>query len=197
MRKAVLLLTTLVSPFLASCAIIQVGQTSPKSVQNNSVHTNIAFENLSDGYSLPAKNWDKAETERQISGQTFLRNFPGKGNEILYFGADNIVYQWVSGNQSVSSSTWVIDFLSAKIGQSAKVYICTSLQNPASSHPEIKLTRRCIEPAMLFIPAAEHTQGDVFSLAGKSTAPGALTIERTNIDSLKKQFGLAQQGLPQ
>ena len=158
-------------------------ETAPKPVQNGTT-----LENLNDGFASPARSWDKAETQRQITGQTFLRNYPGKQNEILYFGSDNIVYQWVSGSPFILSSTWVSDFLSSRSGQSARLYICTSLKNPATTHPGVNDSRRCIEPAMLFIPATDHREGDVFSIAGKTTAPSILTIERTTIENIKKQL---------
>jgi len=187
MRKITLLLTALAAPLLSSC-IIQVGNNLNTTPKFGTPRTNYTYENLGDGIDSPSKAWDKAEVQRQISGKTFLRNFPKRQNEILYFGTDNTVYQWLSGSQIVAKSTWSVETITPMGHANTSLYICTTLQNTATPVPGAAITRRCIEPALLFIAATEHAKSDVFALTGRITSPGSLTIEKTSIDSIKNQL---------
>ncbi len=124
-----------------------------------------AFENLTPNSDY-ARKWTSAEAKQGVSGYTFLRNYPGKANEAIYFEPGGVAYQWVSGRTAVASGTWTVD-----------------LRSPRASE-----TARCVDPSLFFIPATERAPGDVFALAGRPTAPADLTIERTRIEDVKRML---------
>jgi hypothetical protein len=147
-----------------------------------------AFENLNPSSDY-ARKWTLPEAKDAIIGQTFLRNYPGKANEVVYFAAGGIAYQWISGRTAIASGTWVIDMRSPRASESAKVFVCTTFNNRSKLSGEIipgSITNRCVDPSLFFIPASEHARGDVFSMAGRSEAPADLTIERVRIEDIKR-----------
>ena len=183
MRLLSIILIAVLAPVLSSC-IMQVNHALPVA---KSKEVNVYYENLNEGYHSVDKGWSKEKLQREITGKTFVRNYPNpkKANEILYFNSNNIVYQWSSANQSVYSATWILDYMSLHMGESAKLLVCFSLRNPSN---EVVSRLRCIDPSLLYIPATEHVDGDVFAITGKNTSPGVLTDDRVTIDALKKQF---------
>jgi hypothetical protein len=146
-----------------------------------------AFENLTPTSEYQRK-WTSAEARQSISGHTFLRNTPGRSNEIIYFDPGGVAYQWMSGRQAVASGTWVIDLRSPRASETARVFVCTTFNNRSGFTGEVipnSITNRCVDPSLFFIPATEHAKGDVFRLAGRSEAPASLTIERVRIEDVR------------
>lgn len=149
-----------------------------------------AFENLNAG-STYSRTWTSAEAKQSVAGHTFLRNTPGKQNEVLYFDPGGAVYQWVSKRPAIISGTWVVDMRSLRASESAKVYVCTTSNNRSRFTGEPvpdSIVNRCVDPSLFFIPASEHVRGDVFKLAGRTTAPGELQVERTRIEDLRREI---------
>lgn len=147
-----------------------------------------AFENLNPS-SQYARKWTLPEAKEAITGQTFLRNYPGRANEVLYFAPGGIAYQWISGRTAIASGTWVVDMRSLRASESAKVFVCTTFNNRSQFSGEIipgSITNRCVDPSLFFIPATERARGDVFSMAGRGEAPANLTIERVRIEDVKR-----------
>ncbi len=185
MRKIALMLIAPVLPLcLTSCIVMQITPPQAPAPAAPGPVLNIAFETLDDDFSSIARNWDAAEIRAQVAGRTFLRNFPKVQNEILFFGEDGKVYQWLSGTPYIASSAWQIAHLKPTPQQKAREYICMSLQYPPRAHAAHNNERRCIEPAMLFIPTAERAKGDVFFLAKRTVAPAALPVERTSLEAI-------------
>jgi hypothetical protein len=149
-----------------------------------------AFENLNPSSDY-ARKWTLPEAKDAIIGQTFLRNYPGKANEVVYFAPGGIAYQWISGRTAIASGTWVVDMRSLRASESAKVFVCTTFNNRSKLSGEIipgSITNRCVDPSLFFIPASERARGDVFSMAGRGEAPANLTIERVRIEDIKRSL---------
>jgi hypothetical protein len=148
-----------------------------------------AFENLTPS-SEYSRKWTSAEAKQSLAGYTFLRNHPGRANEVIYFDPGGVAYQWVSKRPTVDSGTWTVDLRSPRASESARVFVCTTFNNRSRLTGEVipdSITNRCVDPSLFFIPATEHVRGDAFKLAGRSTAPGELTIERVRIEDLKSE----------
>jgi len=126
-----------------------------------------SFEHL-DPTSEYARNWKPDEAKQKISGHTFLRHSRIR-NEALFFDPSGVVYQWVSGRQTVESSTWVVEMRSSRPSQAAKTFLCTNL--PAPETPGMPSGYRCIDPSLMFIPATASAKGDVLKLAGRKEVP--------------------------
>ena len=149
-----------------------------------------AFENLTAG-SQYARTWTSAEARQSVAGSTFLRNTPGRQNEVIYFDPGGAVYQWVSKRPAIVSGTWVIDLRSPRASETARVFVCTTFNNRSQFTGEPipdSIVNRCVDPSLFFIPATEHVKGDAFKLAGRATAPGELPVERTRIEDLKREL---------
>ncbi len=169
----------LVASMLPLTASLMAGCAGPARVN--------AFESLTPTSDY-ARKWTSAEAKESVSGNTFLRNFPGKQNEVVFFHPDGVAYQWVSGRKEIASGTWKIDLRSPRSSETARVFICTMFNNRNRLTGEIipnSTTDRCVDPSLFFIPATERAKGDTFQLAGRKTAPNELTIERTRIEDIK------------
>ncbi len=156
-----------------------------------------AFENLTPNSDY-ARKWTSAEAKQGVSGYTFLRNYPGKANEAIYFEPGGVAYQWVSGRTAVASGTWTVDLRSPRASETARVFVCTTFNNRSRLSGEVipgSITNRCVDPSLFFIPATERAPGDVFALAGRPTAPADLTIERTRIEDVKRMLARTSQDL--
>jgi hypothetical protein len=149
-----------------------------------------AFENLTPS-SEYSRTWTSAEARQSLAGFTFLRNHPGRANEVIYFAPGGIAYQWVSKRPTIASGTWTIDLRSPRASETARVFVCTTFNNRNRFTGEIipdSITNRCVDPSLFFIPASEHAKGDTFKLAGRPAAPGELTVERVRIEDLKRDI---------
>ena len=148
----------------------------------------LSYERLSPTVTNEARSWSMAETTRQISDMTYLKNVPGQRNEVYYFSPDHVVYSWATGKKFIETATWAVDMRKPVGTDATAMFICMAFPQLDSSGTAIvgTPTTRCLDPALLYTPAVDRARGDAFGIRGRKQAPFALPVERTTIASLKR-----------
>lgn len=133
-----------------------------------------------------ARNWTEEQIRQHISGTTFLRHTPGRGNQVLYFSPQNVMYGWAGKEKHIETATWSIALRTPVGREKAQLFVCMPLSGFDKDGNAIagQVINLCLEPAMLYIPAVDHASGDVFGLQTRKIPPFELPLERTTISAL-------------
>ena len=123
----------------------------------------------------------EAETRKFVSCRTIVTWTAPQGTQVSYLGAGGKAYLWAPGNETVLSGNWRID-PRATSARSGLAYLAVCTQYGPSAQWD------CRPAELLERITMDHTDGDVFGLAGRSAVPFPLARDRTNIAMLQQRM---------
>jgi hypothetical protein len=150
-----------------------------------------------DGQSRPRVRTIMGEAEARgiFVGKTRVTFMPGHGTQISYMRPDGAIFLWYPGNAVVLPGRWRIEARWAGGTPPAKEALLCFQYRPNTYNPVTQVLggrQECVPARAMSRFIVDRADGDIFGLAGRSSAPFRLAREPTTIAAVKAQIGRAR-----